>query len=203
MSDNKNALDFVDWNELKGKEARGVDKKVDLGEIQGIGRTYVVTKKGIASKEKFYIPKALAERYDGKRVWFNVTEGLKQEFGRENPPTDEEMAKYRTPDSRPDVDEKIVVVLENPVSEEVIVIREAKEFPVLDWERIIHKNVRSMDGEPVGNVVALYPDSFHVETQGSQMAYDIPKNEVDGFDGAEVRLKAPITDLERYIIKNK
>lgn len=202
MSGNKNALDFVDWNELKGKEARGVDKKVDLGEIQGIGRTYVVTKKGIASKEKFYIPKALAEKYDGKRVWFNITEGLKQKFSRENPPTDEEMAKYRTADSRPEVDDKIVVILENPVTEEVIVISETKEPPVLDWERIIHKNVRSMDGEPVGNVVALYPDSFHVETQGSKMAYDIPKNEVDSFDGAEVRLRAPITDLERYVIKH-
>jgi hypothetical protein len=35
------------------------------------------------------------------------------------------------------------------------------------------------------------------------MAYDNPKSEVEGFDGegGEVRLKAPITDLKRYVKK--
>lgn len=200
----KSALDFVDWNELKGKEARGVDKKVDLGEIQGIGRTYVVTKKGLVSKDKFYIPKALAEKYDGKTVWFNVTETLRQQFIRESPPTDEEMARYRTVDSPTYVDDKIVIVAENPSSEIINSdFPHASEFPIRDWSRILHKNVRTMDGEPIGNVIALFPDTFHVETSGSQMAYDIPKSEVEAFDGAEVRLKAPIVDLERYIKRRK
>lgn len=202
MSSENNALDFVDWKELKGKEARGVDKKVDLGEIQGIGRTYVVTKKGLVSKDKFYIPKALAEKYDGKTVWFNVTEALKQQFIRENPPADEEMAKYRTAQSPTYVDDKIVIVSESPVMEEgALADQSREELPIRDWSRIVHKNVRSMDGEPIGNIVAIYPDSFHVETPGSQMAYDIPKSEVEGFDGGEVRLKAPIADLERYVKK--
>ncbi|AIF83734.1 hypothetical protein NTE_01673 [Candidatus Nitrososphaera evergladensis SR1] len=205
----KNKLDYVEWNELKGKEARGVDKSVDLGEIQGVGRTYVVTKKGVVDKDKFYIPKALAERYDGKEVWFNVSEGMKSEFRRDNPPSDEEYAKYRTTNSPTDIEDKIAVVTEIPVKEDAVVVEsetmvdtgiQTEEQPVVvDWEKIIHKNVRSMDGEPVGNVVALYPDTIHVESQGSRMAYEIPKDEVKGFDGAEVRLKAPITDLERYM----
>jgi hypothetical protein len=203
MSDSdRNALDFVDWNELKGKEARGVDKSVDLGEIHGIGRTYVVTKKGLVDKDKFYIPKALAEKYDGKTVWFNVTDDLKNEFIHENPPAEEEIAKYRTADSPTYINDRVVVVSEGqPVVGEMASTR-TEELPIADWTRILHKNVRSMDGEPVGNVVALYPDTFHVESQGSQMAYDIPKNEVEGFNGAEVRLKAPITDLERYVTRD-
>lgn len=204
---NRDALDFVDWNELKGKEARGVDKKVDLGEIQGIGRTYVVTKKGLANKDKFYIPKALAQRYDGKTVWFNVSEGLKEEFIHDNPPTDVEIAKYRTADSPTYVDDKVVVVSEEPLLEEDVAVVASPPVatigpegpPIRDWDKIIHKNVRSMDGEPIGNVVALFPDTIHVETEGSRMAYDIPKSEVEGFNGAEVRLKAPLTDLERYV----
>ena len=83
----KDAIDFIDWNELKGKEARGVEKKVDLGEVQGVGRNYVITKKGIANKETFYIPKYLAQGFDGKRLFFNVTEGQKAEFMRDSPPT--------------------------------------------------------------------------------------------------------------------
>ena len=200
MSNNTRALDFVEWKELNGKEARGVDKKVDLGEIHGIGRTYVVTKKGLVNKDKFYIPKALAEKYDGKTVWFNVTESLKQQFLRENPPSDEDMAKYKTVDSPTYIDDKIVIMSENSlVSAEPSSSEFINELPVRDWSRVVHKNVRSLEGEPIGNIVAIHPDSFHVETPGSQMAYDIPKSEVDGFDGAEVRLKAPVTDLERYV----
>jgi len=223
-SNSGNALDFVDWDELKGKEARGVDKKVDLGEIQGIGRTYVVTQKGIVSKDKFYIPKALAEKYDGKKVWFNVSETLKEEFRRQNPPTEEEIAKYRTADSPTYVDDKIVVVSEAPTDEvtrEVTTSEDTVTIPttvtttttetstdaafrksepaIIDWDKVIHKNVRSMDGEPIGKILALYPDSIHIESQGSRIAYEIPKSEVEGFDGAEVRLRAPIVDLERYV----
>ncbi|HVX01797.1 MAG TPA: hypothetical protein VHA09_01445 [Nitrososphaera sp.] len=206
-SNREDALDFVDWDELKGKEARGVDKKVDLGEIQGIGRAYVVTKKGLVGKDKFYIPKTLAQKYDGKTVWFNVTEELKDEFIHENPPTDEEIAKFRTADSPTFVDDKVVVVSEEPLVEEKAVVVPTtvtatgsdRGSPIRDWDSIVHKTVRLMDGEPIGNVVALYPDTIHVETEGSRMAYDIPKSEIEGFNGAEIRLKAPITDLERYV----
>ena len=36
---------FVAWDELKGKEARGVSNDVDLGEVNEIGRHYIVTQK--------------------------------------------------------------------------------------------------------------------------------------------------------------
>ncbi|MEO9296308.1 MAG: hypothetical protein ABI347_12015 [Nitrososphaera sp.] len=76
----EHAIDFVDWNELKGKEARGIGGKVDLGEVHGIGRNYVITQKGIANKEKFFIPKYLARGYDGKKLYFDVSEAQKLEF---------------------------------------------------------------------------------------------------------------------------
>lgn len=217
----KDAIDFVDWNELKGKEARGVEKKVDLGEIQGIGRNYVITKKGIANKETFYIPKYLAQGYDGKKLYFNVTEGQKEGFRRDSPPTYEEYATYRTPSARPDIEEKLVVIEETPVvladetHEEDAVIKTTtviepanvprpsqtttrEEMPVIQWENTIHKGVRTLDGEPTGNVVALYPDSIHIETEGSKAGYEVPKREVAAFDGAEVRLKVPIADMAQF-----
>ena len=191
----KDAIDFIDWNELKGKEARGVEKKVDLGEVQGVGRNYVITKKGIANKETFYIPKYLAQGFDGKRLFFNVTEGQKAEFMRDSPPTYEEYSnKYKLTDTRSDIEDKLVVIDETPVvlgnepHEEAIVktttviepvntsqamTREVP--PVIRWENTIHKGVRTMDGEPLGNVVALYPDSIHIETEGSKAGYEIPK----------------------------
>jgi hypothetical protein len=202
-------IDFVDWDELKGKEARGIGGKVDLGEVQGIGRNYVITKKGIASKETFYIPKYLAQGYDGKKVYFDVREGQKEEFKRENPPTYEEYSsRYRQEKMPANVEEKVIVVDETPVLvEEPDVVVEtttvepaiAAEPPVINWDSVIHKNVRTLDGEPVGNVVALYPDSIHVETQASKAGYDIPKEEVAAFDGAELRLSVPIADMNQFL----
>jgi len=100
---------FVAWDELKGKEARGVTKEVDLGEVQEIGRHYIMTQKGHVSKDKFYIPKYLAQRYDGHTLHFNVTEGQKMDFKRDLPPTYEEYARYRVIDIPSDIETRIRV----------------------------------------------------------------------------------------------
>jgi hypothetical protein len=69
-ADNKN---IIDWNEVVKKEARGIDD-ADLGEVQlTIGDT-VITEKGIADKDRFYLPKDLVDRFDGHNLWFKITE---------------------------------------------------------------------------------------------------------------------------------
>ena len=100
---------FVDWKELKGKEARGVTKDVDLGEVQEIGRNYVITKKGIANKKELYIPKYLARLYDGHTLWFDVKESDINEFGRYEPPTYEEYLKYRAEGVPADIENRVRV----------------------------------------------------------------------------------------------
>ncbi len=56
------------------KEARGLRDQVDLGEVQEVGTEYVLTKKGTIDSDKFYIPKNLVEHFDGRTVWFKLTE---------------------------------------------------------------------------------------------------------------------------------
>ncbi len=72
------------------------------------------------------------------------------------------------------------------------------DSPVLDWTRIIHKNVRSHEGEPVGNVSMDADDSIVIVTQGAMDRYIIPKSKVEAFDGAEVRLSLIRGELDRY-----
>ena len=98
---------FVAWDELKGKEARGVSNDVDLGEVHEIGRHYIVTQKGRVSKDRFFIPKYLAERYDGHMLHFNVTEGQKLDFKRDVPPTYEEYTRYHAADLPSDIETRI------------------------------------------------------------------------------------------------
>ena len=72
------------------------------------------------------------------------------------------------------------------------------DSPVLDWDRIVHKNVRSRDGQDAGNVDAVDANSIVIITEGARKEYNLPKSEVDGFNGAEVFLKLTIAELERF-----
>ena len=62
----------IDWNDIIKKEARGIND-ADLGEVQEIRLDNVITKAGVVDKEVYSIPKNLAERYDGHKLWFRVT----------------------------------------------------------------------------------------------------------------------------------
>jgi hypothetical protein len=73
-----------------------------------------------------------------------------------------------------------------------------EDSPVLDWDRIVHKNVRSRDGQDAGNVDAVDADSIVIITEGARKEYKLPKSQVDAFNGAEVFLKSSIAELERF-----
>jgi hypothetical protein len=63
----------IDWDEVVKKEARGTND-ADFGEVQlTIGDT-LITEKGIADKDRFYLPKSLVDKFDGHTLWFNITE---------------------------------------------------------------------------------------------------------------------------------
>ena len=64
------------------KEARGIDD-YDLGEVHDLDEDTVVTKRGIVDKDKFYLPKNRAVRFDGHKVWFNVTKDEAKAFKRD------------------------------------------------------------------------------------------------------------------------
>src|SRR6188472_2034392 len=69
---------------------------------------------------------------------------------------------------------------------------------VIDWDRIIHKNVRSKDMEGAGNVVAIDGDSVIISTQGAQHQYKIPKSHVEGYNGAEVYLDLSVGEMSSF-----
>ena len=69
---------------------------------------------------------------------------------------------------------------------------------VVNWEAIIHKNVRSKDGQAAGNVVAIEGDIVIVISEGDRKEFDLPKSQVEGYNGAEVSLKITLKELEKY-----
>jgi hypothetical protein len=76
------------WGELKGKKVKSNDGK-DLGDIDKISQNYIKLEKGTIKKEKFWVPKYLADAFDGKVLWLLTGEEeirAKFQYGEEPPP---------------------------------------------------------------------------------------------------------------------
>jgi uncharacterized protein (TIGR02271 family) len=68
----------TDWNEVIKKEARGLNN-ADLGEVQEVNESIVITERGNISKEKFYLPKSIPHGYNGHILLFDITEAEARE----------------------------------------------------------------------------------------------------------------------------
>lgn len=62
----------IDWEKVIKKEARGLDD-YDLGEVEEVDEEHVITKKGIVDKDRFFLPRNKVIRFDGDKLWFEVT----------------------------------------------------------------------------------------------------------------------------------
>jgi hypothetical protein len=98
MSENEGPR--VLWTQLKGKKVKSNDGK-ELGEIKEVSQNYVRVERGTLKKESFWIPKYLADVYDGKSLWLFIAGSEATDlylYGTE--PQDEtyeqEFARFRT-----------------------------------------------------------------------------------------------------------
>ncbi|MGC2682606.1 MAG: hypothetical protein WA323_12105 [Candidatus Nitrosopolaris sp.] len=79
------------WKTINGGDAKINDGK-DLGEIKDISDNYIHVEKGTIHKESFWIPKYIADAFDGKTLWLLVDEGElrgKYQYGKEPPQGDQ------------------------------------------------------------------------------------------------------------------
>lgn len=102
----------IAWNDVIKKEARGAMDESDFGEVQEIGQHYVLTQKGLVSKQKFYLPKYLAQGYDGSTLWFNASEDQLQNWKRDAAPAYDEYSKFKIRDQPRDIETRIPVIEE-------------------------------------------------------------------------------------------
>lgn len=68
---------------------------------------------------------------------------------------------------------------------------------VVDWDSVVHKNVRSKEGQAVGNIGGVTDQSV-VIMQGPGREFVVPKAHVEAFDGAELRLDLPYNEMEAH-----
>ncbi|MGA7541497.1 MAG: hypothetical protein WBW34_00390 [Nitrososphaeraceae archaeon] len=122
----KNEGPTVLWNMLKGKKVKTNDGK-DVGEIKEISQNFLRVEKGTISKDKFWIPKYVADAYDGKTLWLLVgKEHLLQRYlYGEEPPAEQYTKDFETfktsphgqkTPSRTDYDQSVRLIDERPTS---------------------------------------------------------------------------------------
>jgi len=111
---------------LKGKKVKTNDGK-DVGEIKEISQNFLRIEKGTISKDKYWIPKYLADAYDGKSLWLLVSEEhlLQRYLYGEEPPAEQYTKDFETfktsphgqkAPSRTDYDQSVRVIDERPTS---------------------------------------------------------------------------------------
>lgn len=74
--------EITNWDEIIKKEARGLDD-YDLGEVQDLNEQFVETKRGVVDKDKFFLPREKVVKFDGNKVWFNVTKDEAKAYKRD------------------------------------------------------------------------------------------------------------------------
>lgn len=83
------------WKTLKGKNVKTNDGK-DLGEIKEISDNYVHVQKGTIRKESFWIPKYVADAFDGGTLWLLIDEEelrSRYQYGKESIPSTDQYGK--------------------------------------------------------------------------------------------------------------
>jgi uncharacterized protein (TIGR02271 family) len=80
---------------------------------------------------------------------------------------------------------------QNPVESKSADTSSSPGDAVVNWDRIIHKNVRTLDNQDMGKVIAVPndEDTIIISSQSGGEQYKIPRSFVSGFNGAEVLLK--------------
>ena len=98
--DDSSAGPTILWDEMKDKQVKSIDGE-NLGKIEKISQNHIMIEEGLMKKKRFWIPKFVADVYDGKFVWLDIKqEELKDPyFYDKEPPSSEydlDITEYNT-----------------------------------------------------------------------------------------------------------
>jgi sporulation protein YlmC with PRC-barrel domain len=97
-TDSNKAGPITLWRTLKGKKIKTNDGK-DLGEIKDVSENYLHVEKGTVRKEKFWVPKYVADAFDGKTLWLLIDEEElrgKYQYGTQPPPGEQYSKEFES-----------------------------------------------------------------------------------------------------------
>ena len=188
----------IDWNDVIKKEARGINDE-DLGEVKEVKSNYVLVQRGIIDKEKFYIPKAQTESYDGNVLKFRLSESDLSKYQNEPSFQEDEMSINKIEEEEITVQDADFKNKAQAVKNKEVADNESHNADY-NSEDIIKKEARGLgDDTDFGEVQEILGE--YIITQKGNVAKDrfyIPKNLVERFDGETVYFKITKDEAKQY-----
>lgn len=105
----------VTWSELEGEKVKSNDGQT-LGKIKEVSKYHIRVQKGGIKKKSFWLPKHLADTYDGKHLWLinNEEDIHKKYFYGEEVPYEEHGGSPLNVEGIGVVDKRMVGIPANP-----------------------------------------------------------------------------------------
>ena len=183
MSGNEESLKSKNINidDVIKKEAIGTDG-LDLGKVIEVGDTFIVTKKGLIDKKKYYLPISSVEKFDGEYLSFRINETDLKSYEQTEDPSFEGYSSFKSSDMSnevettiPLIDEKLEVS-KRTVEENVQIIKDIiKERKQAEIELELDKIV--LIKRPLDN--NIYDQSNYSQLEGNPSISTMNKNKVN------------------------
>jgi uncharacterized protein (TIGR02271 family) len=166
MSKN-NKDDNIDWDNTIKKEAIGLNGE-DLGEVLEIGKSHIITQKGIINKKRYYLPKKAVASFDGSVVKVNMTHNDLDQYKENEDHLFDNYSSFKTSDMSKELETKIPVmaqkleVSKRLTENKVKIVKEpVKEIKKVDME-LTHEEI-SIERIPVKNESASTAQQSNVD----------------------------------------
>lgn len=195
----------LSWDKAKGKNAKSIDNK-EIGKIKEISQDYIQIKKGIVDRDYFFVPKYFVEGYEDDDIIIGLTEDeIKNKFfSKSNPSEDmldddnykkrKDFLRKNHPNFENDIPRYSVV---RPGIDQDSISKE--EGVKLSWEKVMDKEVKSLDKKEIGKIKSV--GQYFVEVEDgviSKKHYFIPKKYLHEYDGDTI-----YSSLEKEQVKQK
>jgi uncharacterized protein (TIGR02271 family) len=191
----KNDGNNIDWDNIIKKEAIGLNGE-DLGEVLEVGKTHIITQKGIVNKKRYYLPKKSVASFDGSVLKLNMTNNDLNEYKETEGQKFEGYSSFKSSDMSKELETKIPVMAQHlEVSKrltenKVKIIKEPiKEIKKVDID-LTHEEI-TIERIPFKN------DSLSSSSRSSQPNEDLAQSKTE----LVIRLKReePVIKKHSYV----
>jgi hypothetical protein len=173
----------ISGKKMINKKVKSIDGK-DLGKIQNITADYVELKHG---STHYFIPKLHIKEFDKEDLYVLQTKDeIKDKYERDDPPLPSEIKEAeRSGQGYEGYHEVIPFMAKEPDLQ--FKGKESGDILTIPWEDVIHKHVRTVDNEDIGDVDKV-GNEFIVVRQGvaNIHMYYIPKQYITQYDGSSL-----------------
>jgi len=167
VENNKNSS--INWNEVLKKDVRGIDD-ADFGRVHELDEMFILTHKGTLTREKFYFPKSLADRFDGDVLYFRVTEEEANKFL-------EGSSEKKNAEVAQINEERIVISKTETVGDELTIIKEPFTETKTIQVELAHQEA-TVQKRPVDETMASTPTNHRPVQSKTEIKIPLKKEEI-------------------------